>query len=244
MEAYKVNYKVHNGWQYNDPKMTTTVTEVIIAKNRDDAYDMALEKVVYKPESISHDGVTISKKDIVPIKGNLSVITVLMADFTKVDINIKTLGESTLITMKNGKDFTVETLWQNDGQVYAWGFTEDNPTLIRIPIEEISKESLKEIVYSLEAVIGKDAPLYSRQAVLLEDLINYKNGRKALHNDELGLTGKSSDVAATLVHTSCCEAVLLHHAEDSDFSRAVLIPKGAFEDRRRVIEAIKTMAEE
>ena len=64
---FLVTYRIHNGYQYNDPKYYKTTTETISAIDTDDAFRIASEHAA-TPSLIDHDPVTVCKKDIRPIK--------------------------------------------------------------------------------------------------------------------------------------------------------------------------------
>lgn len=66
-KEFLVTYRIHNGYQYNDPKYYQTTTETISAIDTEDAYRIASERAA-TPSLIDHDPVTVCKKDIKPVK--------------------------------------------------------------------------------------------------------------------------------------------------------------------------------
>lgn len=238
MKAYKVTYHIHNGWQFNDPKSTSPCEEILLAEDKDDAFLKATDRAA-TPGLIAHDEVSVNKKDIVPIKGALGDITVLMMDFGFVEIGTPILGESTLVRLNNGKDFNVSFVKQEYGHIAIQGYGEDDKEQT-VSIDEIDQADLKEILWSLENVIGNQARDYSRQAALLEDLISETSPNIGhISSDVLGLGGEYADVEATLLKQGSGNAVLLHWPLYGDYTRAMLIPETEFDDHDRVIEAIE-----
>lgn len=64
--VYKVTYRIHNGYQFNDPRYYDETTEEIVAANRDEAYEKAVERASTNGV-IAHDEVSVRKKDVVRI---------------------------------------------------------------------------------------------------------------------------------------------------------------------------------
>ena len=65
MHSYEVTFRVHDGWQHNDPKGFSEVIRIIRAENKDDAWWKAYE-MTRDPEGngIAKDSVSVRKKDI------------------------------------------------------------------------------------------------------------------------------------------------------------------------------------
>ena len=67
LHKYSVTYRIHNGYQYNDQKSFETTQETILATSVDEAYSKALARAE-TPSCISHDPVTVRRKDVVRIR--------------------------------------------------------------------------------------------------------------------------------------------------------------------------------
>lgn len=67
LNKYRVTYHIHNGYMYNEPNSYETTVETIRATSVDEAYSIALKRAE-TPSCISHDPVTVFKKDVVRIR--------------------------------------------------------------------------------------------------------------------------------------------------------------------------------
>ena len=85
---YEVTYRIHNGYQYNEPNGYEETTETIRASSPKEAYSIALKRAE-TPSLIAHDPVTVFKKDIrrTDAKG-LKKYNVRLYFHTSVDIEV------------------------------------------------------------------------------------------------------------------------------------------------------------
>lgn len=244
MKAFKVTYRVYDGWKYNEPNSFHEKTEIIVAEDKDDAYWLA-EKRANTPSLIAHDSVTVSKKDVKHIKGNLGAITVLMFNrFHTVDIGVPALGESTLVALEDGKDFRVEFVQQFGGYIYLKGFKDGENEYSQISAEKVDDKELSEVLHSLQCLVGELAGEYSRQYLMLHELVTENSPfGKNIPAVELGFERGCENVQATLLDSKEGRAVLLHWPFEGDYTRALVIPEDEFDIKDRVIEAIKSFCE-
>lgn len=245
MKAYEVTYHVHDGWQYNEPKSTSEKTEIIVAEDKDAAYEIAAERAS-TPSLIAHDPVSVNEKDVKLIKGcNGKIIALMHGRFNRIDIGVSALGESTLIALKNGHDFSVETVRLNDyGYVIMEGYEDGKNKSSAISALDVSDDELKEVLHSVECQIGEYTRKYNRQYIMLFELVNRTSPfGQEIPAEELGLDGVCENVRATRLSAKEGDAVLLHWPLEGDYTRAMVIPATEFTDKDRVIEAIEAFCE-
>lgn len=97
IRKYQVTYRIHNGYQYYDPKYFTTTTEIIEAKNRDQAFETAKARAE-TPSLIAHDSVTVLKKDVIPLKPEKKrYYNVTLYFHTNVTVRVKAANEEEAI---------------------------------------------------------------------------------------------------------------------------------------------------
>lgn len=181
----------------------------------------------------------VNVKSCTEIGGDLGKITVLMDDFSSVDIGIPILGESTIVSLDDGLELKVETVSNESGNLFVTGYADDGTGQFRIfPISRIRDEDLSLILDSLECAVGENARPFLRQALLLKDLVDNRPDGSHIPAGVLSLPGVCKDAGATRISDETGTAALVHWDLTGDYTRALLIPRNEFEDIDRVIEAL------
>lgn len=216
---------------------------IIVAADAAQAGEIAIKVLTHRHDlhKSKRAVCSVEKTEILPEP--LNEMTVLMHDFGSVDIGVPVLGESTLVSLNDGREFKVESVNCKSSQLSVSGY--DDSCWSIIPIDWVREDNLPLLLEALRDTVGENARPLLRQALLLKDLFNagtLHGSPYGLHipSRVLDLPGIFCDAGATLISNDTGTAALIHRDLTGDYTRALVIPRNEFEDIDRVIEALET----